>query len=65
MKIEELNLSNRSYNALKRAQIDTVGQLAAMSDEDLLKVWYIGKGSLKEIRQSISLIMERGFDNGK
>lgn len=48
--IDELELSVRSYNCLKRASINTVGQLAAKSETDMMKVRNLGKKSLDEVR---------------
>ena len=53
MKIDELDLSVRSYNALKRARIDTVEELKAMSDEQLQRVRGLGAQSIEEIRQKL------------
>ena len=49
MTIEELELSVRSTNCLKRADIDRVEQLVAMSQDELMKVRNLGKKSLDEV----------------
>ena len=49
MTIEELDLSVRSFNCLKRAGIDTVGDLVAKTEEDMIKVRNLGKKSLEEV----------------
>ncbi len=49
MLIEELDLSVRSFNCLKRASINTVGALIERTEDDLLKVRNLGKKSLSEI----------------
>ena len=49
MPIEELELSVRSYNCLKRAGIATVEDLASKSQEDMMKVRNLGKKSLDEV----------------
>lgn len=49
LKIEDLDLSVRSYNCLKRANINTVGELSQMTEEDLMKVRNLGRKSIKEI----------------
>lgn len=49
MTIEELDLSVRSYNCLKRAGINTVENLIAKSDEDMMKVRNLGRKSLEEV----------------
>ena len=49
MTIEELDLSVRSFNCLKRAGIDTVEDLIARSEEDMIKVKNLGKKSLDEV----------------
>ncbi len=53
MTIEELDLSVRSYNCLKRAGIQTVQDLAAKSEDDMSKVRNLGKKSLKEINEKL------------
>ncbi len=49
MTIEELDLSVRSFNCLKRAGIDTVEDLIARTEEDMIKVKNLGKKSLDEV----------------
>ena len=49
MTIEELDLSVRSYNCLKRAGINTVEDLTNKSEEDMMKVRNLGKKSLEEV----------------
>ena len=56
MTIEELDLSVRSYNCLKRAGINTVAELCAKSDEEMIKVRNLGKKSLEEVKQKLSAI---------
>ena len=51
--IEELELSVRSYNCLKRAGIATVGDLAEKSQEDMMKVRNLGKKSLDEVTNKL------------
>ncbi|MDY0407264.1 DNA-directed RNA polymerase subunit alpha [Virgibacillus sp. 179-BFC.A HS] len=50
MTIEELDLSVRSYNCLKRAGINTVQELANKSEEDMMKVRNLGRKSLEEVK---------------
>jgi len=50
MTIEELDLSVRSYNCLKRAGINTVQELSTKSEEDMMKVRNLGRKSLSEIK---------------
>lgn len=59
MTIEELDLSVRSYNCLKRAGINTVEELTEKSEEDMMKVRNLGKKSLEEVIQKLE---ELGFD---
>lgn len=54
MPIEELDLSVRSFNCLKRAGINTVGELTAKTDEDMMKVRNLGKKSLEEVKEKLS-----------
>lgn len=49
MTIEELDLSVRSYNCLKRANINTVEELSNKSEDDMMKVRNLGKKSLEEV----------------
>lgn len=49
MTIEELDLSVRSYNCLKRAGINTVEELAQRTEEDMIKVRNLGRKSLEEV----------------
>jgi uncharacterized protein len=52
--IEELSLSVRSYNSLRREGIHTVGDLAAKTREELLAIDHIGPASVEEIRQKLA-----------
>jgi DNA-directed RNA polymerase subunit alpha len=54
MSIEELDLSVRSYNCLKRAGINTVGELIMKTEEDMMKVRNLGKKSLEEVDEKLS-----------
>ncbi|WP_031517166.1 DNA-directed RNA polymerase subunit alpha [Desulfofalx alkaliphila] len=49
MTVEELDLSVRSYNCLKRAGINTVEELIQRTEEDMMKVRNLGKKSLEEV----------------
>ena len=51
MTIEDLELSVRSYNCLKRAGIQTVEELTQKTEEDMMKVRNLGKKSLKEVKE--------------
>lgn len=53
MTIEELDLSVRSYNCLKRAGINTVDELAQKSEEDMMKVRNLGRKSLEEVQKKL------------
>lgn len=53
MTIEELDLSVRSYNCLKRAGINTVEELTLRTEEDMIKVRNLGKKSLEEVIQKL------------
>ncbi len=52
--IEELELSVRSFNCLKRAGIDTVEQLCSKPEEEMMKVRNLGRKSLDEVRAKLS-----------
>lgn len=53
MTIEELDLSVRSYNCLKRAGINTVQELTTRAEEDMMKVRNLGKKSLEEVQKKL------------
>ena len=53
MSIEDLELSVRSYNCLKRASINTVEQLTEHSEQDMMKVRNFGQISLTEVRNKL------------
>lgn len=54
MSIEELDLSVRSYNCLKRANINTVGELITKTEEEMMKVRNLGKKSLEEVDEKLN-----------
>ena len=54
--IEELELSVRSFNCLKRAGINTVEELTQKSEADMMKVRNLGKKSLKEVKEKLAAI---------
>ncbi|HAL73703.1 MAG TPA: DNA-directed RNA polymerase subunit alpha [Clostridiales bacterium] len=51
--IEDLDFSVRTYNCLKRAGINSIGDLVARSEEDMMKVRNLGKKSLEEVIQKL------------
>ena len=53
MAIEEMDLSVRSYNCLKRANIHTVEDLTKKTEDDMLKVRNLGRKSLEEVIQKL------------
>ena len=53
MTIEELELSVRSFNCLKRAAINTVEELTQKSEDDMMKVRNLGKKSLDEVKKKL------------
>lgn len=59
MTIEELELSVRSFNCLKRASINTVEELTGRTEEDMMKVRNLGKKSLEEVKNKLE---ELGLD---
>ncbi len=59
MKIDELDLTVRSFNCLKKAGVESVGELAKFNMNDLLKIKNLGRKSLEEI---IEKMRELGFD---
>ena len=62
MPIEELELSVRSFNCLKRSGISTVGDLANKTETDMMKVKNLGKKSLEEV---IAKLHDLGLDLAK
>lgn len=58
LSIEDLDLSERPRNCLKRAQVNTIGELLLKSEEDLLNITNFGQKSLDEIIQKLD---ERGL----
>jgi DNA-directed RNA polymerase subunit alpha len=54
MTIEELDLSVRSYNCLKRAGINTVQELITKTEEDMMKVRNLGRKSLEEVQEKLA-----------
>lgn len=54
MTIEELDLSVRSYNCLKRAGINTVQELSTKTEEDMMKVRNLGRKSLDEVKGKLA-----------
>jgi DNA-directed RNA polymerase subunit alpha len=64
-KIEDLDLSVRSYNCLKRAGINTVGELTQKTEEEMMRVRNLGRKSLKEVIQKlreIGLHLKHSYD---
>ncbi|MCQ2445261.1 MAG: DNA-directed RNA polymerase subunit alpha [Clostridia bacterium] len=67
MTIEELDLSVRSFNCLKRANINTVEDLIRMTEEDMMKVRNLGRKSLEEVINKLSamgLSLQKEEDQG-
>ncbi len=58
MPIEELELTTRTYNCLKRADITKIGQLLQMDEKDLLSVRNLGSKSIDEIKDKL---VEHGY----
>lgn len=69
MTIEELDLSVRSFNCLKRAGINSVGDLVQKTEDEMIKVRNLGKKSLEEVENklaelNLSLKKKEDKDNG-
>ena len=56
MTIEELDLSVRSFNCLKRANINTVGDLISKTEEEMIKVRNLGRKSLEEVINKLAMM---------
>ena len=54
--IEDLDLSVRSYNCLKRAGINTIGELVQKDEDEMMKVRNLGRKSLEEVQQKLSAL---------
>ena len=66
MNIDELELSVRSYNCLKRAGINTVEELCSKTSEDMMKVRNLGRKSLDEVLtklKELGLSLNLGDEN--
>ena len=56
MTIEELDLSVRSFNCLKRANINTVADLVNKTEDEMIKVRNLGRKSLEEVKQKLQAV---------
>ena len=56
MTIEELDLSVRAYNCLKRAGINSVAELVQKNQDDMMKVRNLGRKSLEEVEQKLNAL---------
>lgn len=61
-KIEDLELSVRAYNCLKRHGVQNVGELADMTDEEFMKVRNLGRKCMGEVLEKLR---DAGFDRSK
>lgn len=60
MPIEDLDLTVRSYNCLKRAGIQSVDELTQKTEEEMMRIRNLGKKSFKEIKEKLASI-DKGF----
>ena len=56
MTIEELDLSVRSFNCLKRANINTVQDLTEKTEDEMMKVRNLGRKSLEEVMNKLAMM---------
>ena len=56
MTIEELDMSVRSFNCLKRANINTVEDLTNKTEEEMIKVRNLGRKSLEEVEHKLAMM---------
>lgn len=56
MTLEEMNLSLRSFNCLKRAGINTVGDLAGKSEDEMMRIRNLGRRCLEEITAELEAL---------
>ncbi len=61
MPIDELELSVRAYNCLKRAEINTLGELMDKTEDELTRVRNLGKKSVDEIKEKLANFQGRGL----
>ena len=54
--IEELDLSVRSFNCLKRANINTVADLISKTEDEMMKVRNLGRKSLEEVINKLAMM---------
>lgn len=59
--IDELELSVRAFNCLKRAEINTIGELTDQTEDELTRVRNLGKKSVDEIKEKLSNFREHGL----
>ena len=59
--IEELDLSVRAFNCLKRAEINTIGELTDKTEDELTRVRNLGKKSVDEIREKLANFRDYGL----
>lgn len=59
MKVEDLNLSVRASNALRRAGVHTMEQLMSMDSGDLLRIRNLGQKTLKEIQAVVKILEQK------
>jgi DNA-directed RNA polymerase subunit alpha len=55
-RIEELDFSVRTYNCLKKANVLTIGELAQLTESDLMQIRNFGKKSLTEVKEKLSVL---------
>jgi DNA-directed RNA polymerase subunit alpha len=55
-RIEELDFSVRTYNCLKKANVLTIGELAQMTEGDLMQIRNFGKKSLTEVKEKLAVL---------
>jgi DNA-directed RNA polymerase subunit alpha len=65
VRIEELDFSVRTYNCLKKANILTVGELAELSELDLMNIRNFGKKSLTEVKEKLQVMGLALQDSGE
>ena len=56
LSVAELELSVRSLNGLQSAKIETIGDLVQRTEEDIMRLRFLGRKSLREIKQALAVI---------
>lgn len=62
--IEDVGFSVRTYNTLKRSNINKVGELLALNDDEIKAIRYMGRNSINEVKEKLATLKEGDQNNG-